>query len=79
MMLVFGYGLFFAERISSIEPSETSVRYRGYSQLFYEKEGLVFGISLLLCFLFFIVFLNLFRKLLQKEFLILKKNIFLSV
>lgn len=74
MMLVFGYGLFFAERISSIEPSETSVRYRGYSQLFYENEELVFGISFLFCFLFFIVFINLFRKLLQKEFLIVKNN-----
>jgi len=73
-MLVFGYGLFFAERISSIEPSETSVRYRGYSQLFYENEELVFTISLLLCFLILIVLLNLIRKLIEKEFLIIKDN-----
>ena len=73
-MLVFGYGLLFAEKISSIEPSEVSVRYRRLSQLFYENEELVFGISFLFCFLFFFIFLNLFRKLLQKEFLIVKSN-----
>lgn len=73
MMLVFGYGLLFAEKISSIEPSEVSVRYRRLSQLFYENEELVFTISLLLCFLL-IVLLNLIRKLLEKEFLIIKDN-----
>ena len=73
-LALFVYGILYSKNISSIEPSNTSVRYRGYAQLFYENEKVVIAFSLLLGSFFLVVFYKLIKKIFKKEFIIIKEN-----